>query len=48
MDCYMQTDGVIFNGHFTVLRKHLKTCQYNGEISGSHGDEYEDGCLLPV
>jgi hypothetical protein len=31
---------------YTVYATDLFICSFAGEISGSHGDEYEDGCLL--
>jgi hypothetical protein len=29
-----------------ITRRRNKKCIHSGEISGSHGDEYEDNCLL--
>jgi hypothetical protein len=34
--------GAKDSSHTTILAAKADT----GEISGSHGDEYEDGCLL--
>jgi hypothetical protein len=39
-------DGIVLWCHHPEMKMCVSNEPLLGEISGSHGDEYEDGCLL--